>query len=62
MKLEITEIQILDEMGLVATVSVFDDNVAEIKLGDMGATHTADSWRELADKVSESISLMFPKP
>ena len=38
MKLEITEIQILDEMGLVATVSVFDDNVAEIKLGDIGAS------------------------
>lgn len=60
MKIEITEVQICDEAGLYATVSMIDDRVADIELGSMGKSQTADSWLELAEKVSEAIELMFP--
>ena len=62
MKLDIVKVEIGDEAGLVATVSMFDNTVVEVELGEMGALYTAESWRELADKVSEAIDLMFPKP
>lgn len=61
MKIDIVKVEIYDDDGVYACVSVFDGEVAEVNLETHGRLHTARSWRELADKVAEAINLMFPK-
>ena len=61
MRLYIVKVEIADDSGVHGCVSVFDGEVAEVNLETHGSLHTAESWRELADKVSEAIDMMFPK-
>lgn len=56
-KLHITEIEAYDESGhVVFRVKVADSMVAEVTL--VGACHTDESWRELAEDVGRAIKMM----
>lgn len=55
MKVEVTEAQITNEMGLVATVSLLDENVVQVSIRQ--CTGWSD-WLKLNDAVRKVMLLM----
>lgn len=55
MNLEIMKVLVCEGDEVMATVEVFDEVAALIKVD---GCHTLESWRELSEKVEQAIGLM----
>ena len=55
MKVEMTEAQITNEMGVVATVSLVDENVVQVNIKQVLSWH---QWNDLSDAVRRVMLMM----
>jgi hypothetical protein len=58
MKVEVTEAQVVNDMGVVATVSLVDENVVQINIKQVTGWN---DWLDLTDAVRKVMVLMEVK-
>ena len=58
MEVEVTEAQVVNEMGVVATVQLIDENVVQVNIKQVTGWN---DWNDLADAVRRVMLMMEVK-